>query len=476
MNCRTWTVGMLPSTLAVRAPWRQLLRPAAGFTLLEVILSLALVTLVLAAMGAATVFHYRAVESAKTRLAEAQLARAVLERMAQDIRGAVPYDPVNFAQLIPGLVTRTGASDLADAASAAGLDASLLFPDAGDSFSLSLDSGSGASALPHSVPGLYGEIDWIQVDVSRLPRPDQLQSEIFLSADGMLMDRVSDVKTVTYFVLDPAEAASWTIAGTPGITGFEQQGGLVRRELDRAVTAYLADQGELDQIDNTLQPIAPEIEAVEFAYFDGTSWTDSWDSDLQGTLPTAVEIRLYIRPASSRREAASTIAAGAVGISGSGTSTDISDLRMYRTVVYLPAAHVTGQLGATGGGTTGSSGSSGEIGGSGSDQGSDQDQNAGDGRSDGGSGGDSGRGGRPGGGSGDRSGGDRGGPLSGDGGRGGFGGPPGGGFGGSPGTAPGQGGPTPSPPGGGFGGRPGGGGFGGPPGGGGGGGGGGDER
>lgn len=469
MNRRTWTVARLPPALAVRAPWRQLLRPAAGFTLLEVILSLALVTLVLAAMGAATVFHYRAVESAKTRLAEAQLARAVLERMAQDIRGAVPYDPVNFAQLIPGLVTRTGTSDLADAAAAAGLDASLLLSDADDSFSLSLGSGSEAGALPHSVPGLYGEIDWIQVDVSRLPRPDQLQSEIFLSADGLLVDRVSDVKTVTYFVLDPAEAASWTIAGTPGITGFEQQGGLVRRELDRAVTAYLADQGELDQIDNTLQPIAPEIEAVEFAYFDGASWTDSWDSDLQGTLPTAVEIRLYIRPASSRREAA-----GAIGTSGIGISTDTGELRMYRTVVYLPAAHVTGQLGATGGGTTGSSGSAGEIGGSGSDQGSDQDQNAGDGRSDGGSGGDTGRGGA----SGDRSGGDRGGRSSGDGGRGGFGGSPGrGGFGGSPGTTPGQGGPAPGPPGGGgFGGSPGGGGFGGPPGGGGGGGGGGDER
>lgn len=428
---------------AMRKASRGRPRRAGGFTLLEVILSLALVTLVLAAMGAATVFHYRAVESAKSRLAEAQLARAVLERMAQDIRGAVPYDPVNFAQLIPGLVTRTSQSDLADAASAAGLDASMLFSEGGDSLSgMGQDAASGA--LPHSVPGLYGDIDWIQVDVSRLPRPDQLQSEIFLSADGMLIDRVSDVKTVTYFVLDPAEASSYTIASTPGVTGFEQQGGLVRRELDRAVTAYLADTGELDQIDNTLQPIAPEVEAVEFAYFDGSSWTDSWDSDLQGTLPTAVEIRLYVRPAESRRNTAVW-----TGTSGAGLSTDTGDLRMYRTVVYLPAAHVTGQLGATGVGAGSSGGSQGGMGGQG-DQDSEQDRDTGGVPSGDGSGGP-GRGGRPGEGSGGTSG-DRGGrPSGGDGGRGGFGGPPAGG--------PGQGGPPPGFPGAG----PGGGGFGGPP-------------
>ncbi|GAB4135547.1 MAG: hypothetical protein Kow0040_20750 [Thermogutta sp.] len=424
-----------------------------GFTLLEVILSLALVTLVLAAMGAATVFHYRAVESAKARLAEAQLARAVLERMAQDIRGAVPYDPVNFAQLIPGLVTRTSESDLADAASAAGLDASMLFSEGGDSFSdLGDDAASGA--LPHSVPGLYGEIDWIQVDVSRLPRPDQLQSEIFLSADGMLIDRVSDVKTVTYFILDPAEASGYTIASTPGVTGFEQQGGLVRRELDRAVTAYLAESGELDQIDNTLQPIAPEVEAVEFAYFDGSSWTDSWDSDLQGTLPTAVEIRLYIRPAESRRDGGML-----TGTLGAGLADEGDDLRMYRTVVYLPAAHVTGQLGATGGGTSESSGSQSGMSG---DEGQESEQNdemnnSPDDR------GDSGRGGRPGGDSGR----DRGGPSSGDGG--GFGGPPPGPSGGPPRGPSGDGGPPPGPPPG-----PPSGGFGGPPPGGGGGGG--DDR
>ncbi len=428
-------------------------RRAWGFTLLEVILSLALVTLVLAAMGAATVFHYRAVESAKARLAEAQLARAVLERMAQDIRGAVPYDPVNFAQLIPGLVTRTSQSDLADAAAAAGLDASMLFSDGGDSLSeMGQDFASGA--LPHSVPGLYGEIDWIQVDVSRLPRPDQLQSEIFLAADGMLIDRVSDVKTVTYFILDPAEASGYTIASTPGVTGFEQQGGLVRRELDRAVTAYLAETGELDQIDNTLQPIAPEVEAVEFAYFDGSSWMDSWDSDLQGTLPTAVEIRLYVRPAESRRNTAAW-----TGTSVAGSSTDAGDLRMYRTVVHLPAAHVTGQLGATGGAGSSSSSQDG-MGGEG-EQEPEQDDAMDDAPQ---GGGGPGRG-RPGQGSDGGTGGDRGDrPSGGDGGRGGFGGQPGGG--------PGQGGPPPAPPGGGFGG----GGFGGPPPGGGGGGGGGNER
>ncbi len=444
MTRGAWIQAALPSS-GIRRAKREPFGSAFGFTLLEVILSLALVTLVLAAMGAATVFHYRAVESAKARLAEAQLARAVLERMAQDIRGAVPYDPVHFAELIPGLVTQTSQSDLAAAASAAGLDESLLLTPGEDSLS-DLGHDAASSTLPHSVPGLYGEVDWIQVDVSRLPRPDQLQSEILLSADGLLIDRVSDVKTVSYFVLDPAEAANYALANTPGVTGFEQQGGLVRRELDRALTAYLADSGQLDQIDNALQPIAPEVETVEFAYFDGSSWVDSWDSDLQGTLPTAVEIRLYLRPATSRSrtETGSSFAAG----SDSADADD--DLHMYRTVVYIPAAHPTGQLGATGGETTSSNGAADSEGGRGEETNEGGDQNPSDNTpSDGGSSSRSG-----GGESGDRAGPPSGG-SGGQGGPGGLGNVPGGGggggfLGGNSGGTP-QGGP---PGGGGFGERP----------------------
>ena len=34
----------------------------------------------------------------------------------------------------------------------------------------------------------------------------------------------------------------------------------------------------------------PEVEWLEFRYYDGSSWVDSWDSRITGNLPVAVEI------------------------------------------------------------------------------------------------------------------------------------------------------------------------------------------
>lgn len=331
---------------------------ARGLTLLEVLLSLGLIAILLAALGTAVDFHYRVVQSARRQIEEAQLARALMERIAQDIRGAVPYDPVNFEELIPGLVTQSGSGSLSSLAQEAGIDPSLLFDSSSEMSPFSSAGDWSSTTLPRSVPGLYGGPDWIEVDVSRLPRVDQLQSEYALSADGLLLDRVSDVKTVAYFVLSPEETINYSFVSTPGMVGFDQQGGLVRRELDRAVTAYAATTGELESVDQQLQPIASEVAAIEFAYFDGSSWCDSWDSDAEGSLPKAVEIRLYVRSFQQPRSLNGNIISGLSPIaettgSGAGVSSsllgDLSDCRVYRTVVYLPAAHQTGLLGATAG-------------------------------------------------------------------------------------------------------------------------------
>ncbi|GIX01641.1 MAG: hypothetical protein KatS3mg112_0578 [Thermogutta sp.] len=344
-----------------------------GFTLLEVIVALGLVAILLAALGAAVDFHYRVVQKARAQVEEAQLARTLLERIAQDIRGAVPYDPINFEKLIPGLVTQAAQSDFSSLAGDAGLGSELLGELTSESDVSELGGDWTMTTLPRSVPGLYGGSDWIEVDVSRLPRPDQLSSEIMLSSEGLFIDRVSDVKTVAYFVVSPEETINYSFTAMPGVTGFEEQGGLVRRELDRAVTVWAAQTGELDTIDQQLQPIAPEVAAIQFAYFDGSEWTDSWDSGSQGCLPKAVEIRLYLRPKSTSPEETLAPSSGAIpelssqGVSAttstsSGLLLDTSAYHVYRTVVYLPAAHETGTLGATAGAeSTGESGSGEEM-------------------------------------------------------------------------------------------------------------------
>ncbi len=195
-----------------------------------------------------------------------------------------------------------------------------------------------AAICPAAVPGLYGTSYALKVDVSRLPRLDQLYSDVTQSPDSPMLDRVSDLKTVTYYVIPPdsgqlAASAQGTMVRT----------GLVRRELDRAVTAHAAEMGTLDLMGAEVEPLAPEVVAVEFAYFDGLEWLDYWDSQELGGLPWAVQITLLVAPSTNPSGAAVPLNASQT------TSADGQPLLQYQHVVYLPAARAAmAQSGAGG--------------------------------------------------------------------------------------------------------------------------------
>ena len=72
---------------------RKCSRPG-GFTLIEVLLSLGLAALVLVALATAVDVHLRCVQSGRTHVEEAQLARALLHRIADDLRNLAVANPV----------------------------------------------------------------------------------------------------------------------------------------------------------------------------------------------------------------------------------------------------------------------------------------------------------------------------------------------------------------------------------------------
>ena len=176
----------------------------------------------------------------------------------------------------------------------------------------------------HPVPGLYGATNGIVVDVGRIPRMDQFNySTIPVAAagtDSSLLDMVAGVKTVAYFLNPP---------GTGG--GSQAQGGLVRRELDQAVTSYAANEGgsDLSDLDQKLEPIAPEVADLHFQYWDGTEWDESWDTQQQNGLPLAVMITLSLYPPKGQPGAA-PLQAATLGASNQNR------LSTYTMTVYLP--------------------------------------------------------------------------------------------------------------------------------------------
>jgi hypothetical protein len=158
-------------------------------------------------------------------------------------------------------------------------------------------------------PGLYGSESSIEIDVSRPPRSEEYFAEIANPLAGNLTDVPSDTKNVSYYVqaprLDGIQDPLVALTGSVGarVTGASpmQNGGLVRRSIDRSTYQWAAENGRTTQISRTGQLVAPEILAISFNYFNGQQWTTTWDGSAQG-VPWAVRITIFMQHAKAARE------------------------------------------------------------------------------------------------------------------------------------------------------------------------------
>ena len=318
--------------------------PRRGLTLLELILALALSVVILGLVALAINLHLRMLDARRTDVDEAKIARAVLRMMADDLRGTLPYvifDESGIDELLASGVSGFS-GDLGGLGDDLGGDLGgmddLIGGSGSDTAQSYGDDIEGSTGLP-ATPGLYGNQYELEVDVSRLPRVDQyrqFQAASDVSTVGtMPTDVLSDVKTVAYYVRY-ADGTSNLALNSGGQTAPEDVAtttGLVRREVDRAVTLYAASYGGLTDFDEAAEVIAPEVTWVEFAYFDGREWWSEWNSEEQGGLPMAVEISIGIQPLWQQRQQGPSTAP-------TNAATGVTPLResVYRMVVRIPAA------------------------------------------------------------------------------------------------------------------------------------------
>lgn len=322
-----------------------------GFTLLELLLALALLVALLGAIGLAVGVQLRATDTGRGDVAQAQLARAILRQMADDLRGAIWYEPLDVSSALSGLAGAAGGASASLGSSpdnAAGSGAVQAGTGAGSlggaqqaaAQAAAMEEGtsvSNASIYP-AEPGLYGGSDWLEVDVSRLPR---LLPGVLGSAGGELP---SEVKTISWYL-----AGGTSTAGQSAVTAEgEPVHGLMRRELDRAVTQWASETGQLGDLDRQAQLVAAEVVDLAFRYFDGTTWVNQWDSASAGGLPWAVEIRLTLAdPGAAAR--------GDVRLSAAETT--------YRLVVALPLAEAASEEASAASGEEGAEPTSSDEGG-----------------------------------------------------------------------------------------------------------------
>lgn len=346
-----------------------------AFTLLELMLALALAAAVAALIGGLVQIFLINQDAGSDNVRQAQLARSILNMIAEDIRTTVrhqEFDTSGLQQLLSGAggsggamggamsgggmggmagggtggasggtaggtggaSTGGGATSGGAIGGASGATGGLTGGSSGGATGGGFGGGvsgggggvsglggasqsgaassSGATASTSTTPkppaGIYGSATSIEIDISRLPRPDEYYPQQGNVLTGSLGDMPSDIKTIGYYVQaprsdgvqDPLASLTSQSASDALAVSTLPNGGLVRRSVDRAVTQYAYNYGQTDSLMKTGELIAPEVVAIEFAYFDGTTWLTQWDSSQLG-LPKVVRISLALQKDSFAR-------------------------------------------------------------------------------------------------------------------------------------------------------------------------------
>jgi hypothetical protein len=248
-------------------------RPA--YTLLEVVLALAIGVMLLAAVYGALSYQIRQAQAGRDLIDEANLVRVIVAKMENDVLATVALsDPARFraAQSGPG----------GGGGSAGTTTPTTTTPSSGTSMASSSTSSSASSSSgtpPVVLPlGVIGDSSTLTLVVSKLP------TESWPGRDGSAGQLVSDLRVINYWVADT---------------------GLCRQEMP-----VITSQDVVNLIANNSAPsgdtmqcrMAREVKSIEIRYFDGTNWQDSWNSTLAGDdgvtplgSPRAIEVRLGIR-------------------------------------------------------------------------------------------------------------------------------------------------------------------------------------
>ena len=376
-----------------------------GFTLLELLLALGLTAVVSILIGGLVQLFLVNETRGRDTVRQAQMARAILNMIAEDIRTTVryyPYDTSGLDQMLGSAMNNAtggalgaltgaagggatgggatgggatgggatgggsggagnpsaGGSAGGAGAAGGGLSGSAIGSMAGGGAGGQMTGGAGATGSPAAIPpGIFGAASSIEIDVSRIPRPDEYVIQPGNINTGSLGDMPSDIKTVGYYVQAPrsdgvqdplASLTSQIATATSSSSGLS--GGLVRRSLDRAVTQYAYEVGNSDQLMRTGEIIAPEVLGIDFSYFGPEGWRTDWDSSTLG-LPSVVKVTIAMQ-----RESSARTNPMAPGISLSMLNASMMQeygIELYSMNILIPgAALLPGPTSSTTGGTS----------------------------------------------------------------------------------------------------------------------------
>lgn len=246
--------------------------PRPGFTLLEVLLASVIALLLLAALYVSFDLTLRQMDDGRDAIAQAAMARAVVNRMNIDLSCCIgPMPPKSGGGIPEDTFSPSANSQLSSEELAAGVATGTV--DLGDS------EGTLAADLPFQ-GGLFGSENEVTLFVSRVPPALAFPETADVNAGGFI-DMRPDLRRVTYYL---------------------GSNGLCRQERPWVTADGVRNSAEADRSDESLDLIAEEVTSVSFSYFDGSGWVSVWtgsDPSTDGNSvigpPRAIRITMTIQ-------------------------------------------------------------------------------------------------------------------------------------------------------------------------------------
>lgn len=307
---------------------RRTLSSRSAFTLLEVLLALALGGILIAAIWTGLGMFWKYSEAGRETSDQLQIARAVFVAFQRDLRAATQPDAA--ANATNATSSTTSPTTTATSMSATSATNST---NTNSSTSSSSNSTSGSSNTTSATP---------TVPIPPLLVGDS-QSLVFQAVVPQPLEQATQTATVTGAAPPPRRDLQWigwsatgklpvnlaTQAVIPPPPAMEQSDGLthlLRWQNDLTSDATSGGATAASVLPVPPEPI-PEVRRFLLHYYDGIKWYDNWDSDLMSGLPIAVEIEI---------EVASSVAINAERESARKYKPQAAQTRTFKTMIPLP--------------------------------------------------------------------------------------------------------------------------------------------
>jgi prepilin-type N-terminal cleavage/methylation domain-containing protein len=262
-----------------------IVRSRPGYTLLEVIVAIAIGLLIVAALYVALDVQIRYMHTGRNAIIEAQLARGLLTRISSDVRlslAMLPTDPSITSNGSSSDGSGTGSGSGAGASGGTGTGA------AGNSSSGSgsgatsggAASGSGNSTASGNSAASSGQNNTPTGQFNFGVSGTDTQITLFVSAVPIYGRDVADQQTGQPVFSDLRVITYYLVPGQ----------GLARQEVRNVAASDMMSSAPAPDL------LAAEVVDLQFRYYDGVAqtWMTSWDGTTGGP-PMAVEITLGIQ-------------------------------------------------------------------------------------------------------------------------------------------------------------------------------------